>query len=98
MKQMSPFGPGNMAPVFCTEDVVLVGEPIIMKEKHLKFTCKQLRSGHTFTAIGFGMSAWADHLHRNEPFSICYSIEMNHYRDQSTIQLNLKDIRLQDAV
>ncbi|HEX9957307.1 MAG TPA: single-stranded-DNA-specific exonuclease RecJ [Fibrella sp.] len=98
MKQMSPFGPQNLAPVFCTEDVVLVGEPIIMKEKHLKFTCKQLRSGHTFTAIGFGMSAWADQLQRNEPFSICYSVEMNHFRDQSTIQLNLKDIRIQEAV
>ncbi len=94
MKQMSPFGPGNLAPVFCTEDVVLVGEPIIMKEKHLKFTCKQLRSGHTFTAIGFGMAEWADHLHRNEPFSICYSVDMNHFRDQSTIQLMLKDIRV----
>ncbi|MEZ0540949.1 single-stranded-DNA-specific exonuclease RecJ [Fibrella arboris] len=94
MKQMSPFGPQNLAPVFCTEDVVLVGEPIIMKEKHLKFTCKQVGTGRTFTAIGFGMSVWADHLHQNEPFSICYSIEINHFRDQSTIQLMLKDIRL----
>lgn len=94
MKQMSPFGPQNLAPVFCTENVVLVGEPIIMKEKHLKFTCKQIGSGRTFTAIGFGLSAWADLLHQNEPFSICYSVEMNHFRDQSTIQLMLKDIRL----
>ncbi|WP_375444277.1 single-stranded-DNA-specific exonuclease RecJ [uncultured Fibrella sp.] len=94
MKQMSPFGPRNLAPVFCTEDVVLVGEPIIMKEKHLKFTCKQLGSGRSFVAIGFGMAEWASHLQQNEPFSICYSVEMNHFRDQSTIQLNLKDIRL----
>jgi single-stranded-DNA-specific exonuclease len=94
MKQMSPFGPKNLAPVFCTEDVVLVGEPIIMKEKHLKFTCKQLGSARTFTAVGFGLAEWADQLHQNEPFAICYSIDMNHFRDQSTIQLMLKDIRL----
>ncbi|ARK09409.1 single-stranded-DNA-specific exonuclease RecJ [Fibrella sp. ES10-3-2-2] len=94
MKQMSPFGPRNLAPVFCTEDVVLVGEPTIMKEKHLKFTCKQLGSGRSFVTVGFGMAEWASHLQANEPFSICYSIDMNHFRDQSTIQLMLKDIRI----
>lgn len=96
MKQMAPFGPQNLAPVFCTDEVVLVGEPLIMKEKHVKFTCRQLQSGRTFSAIGFGMAGWADHLHQNEPFSICYSVELNHFRDQSTIQLNLKDIRVRE--
>ena len=94
MKQMSPFGPGNLAPVFCTDDVVLVGEPTIMKEKHIKFSCKQLGTNRTFKAVGFNMAAWADHLHRDEPFSICYSLELNHFRDESTLQLNLKDLRV----
>lgn len=94
MKQMSPFGPHNLAPVFCTEDVVLVGEPILMKEKHVKFTCRQRRSGHQFTAVGFGMSAWASHLQPNEPFSICYSIELNSFNNQKTMQLYLKDIKI----
>ena len=94
MKQMSPFGPRNLAPVFCTEDVVLVGEPTVMKEKHLKFTCKQLGSGRSFKAIGWNMVDWAARLTQDVRFSICYSIEMNHFRDQSTIQLMLKDIRV----
>lgn len=94
MKQMSPFGPHNMSPVFRTDEVVLVGEPIVMKEKHLKFTCRQVRSGHSFTAVGFGMAPWADHLHQNQPFSICYSVEENHYNGSSTMQLYLKDIQL----
>ena len=93
MRQMAPFGPQNLAPVFCTEDVVLVGEPIVMKEKHLKFTCRQRRSAHSFKTIGFNMAHWADKLRPDEPFSICYSLEMNHFRDESNMQLNLKDIR-----
>lgn len=96
MKQMSPFGPKNLAPVFCTDDVILVGIPTIMKEKHLKFTCKQLGSGRSFVAIGFGMAECAAQLQPNEPFSICYSVDMNHFRNESTIQLMLKDIRFTD--
>ncbi|MEZ0609221.1 single-stranded-DNA-specific exonuclease RecJ [Fibrella sp. WM1] len=96
MRQMSPFGPHNMSPVFRSDEVVLVGEPVVMKEKHLKFTCRQVRSGHSFTAIGFGMAPWADHLHQGEPFSICYSIDENHYGGTSSLQLYLKDIRLPD--
>ncbi|MBO0934619.1 single-stranded-DNA-specific exonuclease RecJ [Fibrella aquatilis] len=94
MRQMSPFGPHNLAPVFCTEDVVLVGEPMLMKEKHVKFTCRQRRSGHQFTAVGFGLGAWADHLRPDEPFSICYNLEMNHFNNRSTMQLYLKDIKI----
>jgi single-stranded-DNA-specific exonuclease len=94
MKQMSPFGPQNMSPVFCTEEVVLIGEPIVMKEKHLKFVCRQVRSGHSFTAVGFGMGHWAAHLAHNQPFSICYTLEENHYGGSSSLQLYLKDIRL----
>ena len=94
MRQMAPFGPQNLTPVFCTEDVVLVGEPILMKEKHLKFTCRQRRSAHSFTVVGFNMAEFAAQLRPDEPFSICYSLEMNHFRNESTMQLLLKDIRL----
>jgi single-stranded-DNA-specific exonuclease len=97
MKQMSPFGPQNMAPVFRTDEVVLQGEPIVMKEKHLKFACRQVRSGHSFWAIGFGMAQWAEHLRGGESFSICYTLEENHYNGNSSLQLYLKDIRLPDT-
>jgi single-stranded-DNA-specific exonuclease len=96
MKQMSPFGPQNMAPVFRTDEVVLLGESIVMKEKHLKFACRQVRSGHSFWAIGFGMARWAEHLRQGESFSICYTLEENHFNGSTSLQLYLKDIRIQD--
>ena len=94
LKQMGPFGPHNMQPVFTTEDVYLASEPVIMKEKHLKIQVRQHRTGHTHTAVGFGMAHLAQHLRGRVPFSICYHLEQNHFNGNTTVQLMLKDIKL----
>ncbi|MBC8154446.1 MAG: single-stranded-DNA-specific exonuclease RecJ [Bacteroidetes bacterium] len=98
LRQMAPFGPQNMQPVFVTDDVYLVGPPVIMKEKHLKLC---LRHGEvelgkwapTFTAVGFNMAHWAEQLPKNEPFSVCYHLEENSFNGDTSIQLYLKDIK-----
>ncbi|GAB3895425.1 single-stranded-DNA-specific exonuclease RecJ [Spirosoma agri] len=94
LKQMGPFGPHNMQPLFMTENVYLASDPIIMKEKHLKISVKQSRSGHTITAIGFGFAHMADQLRRGMPFSICYQVEQNVFNGNVSLQLMLKDIRI----
>ncbi|GAB3976333.1 single-stranded-DNA-specific exonuclease RecJ [Spirosoma terrae] len=93
LKQMGPFGPHNMQPVFMTDDVYLASEPIIMKEKHLKIAVKQGKSGHVLTAVGFGMAHYVDQLRSNKPFSICYQIEQNFFNGNVSLQLMLKDIK-----
>ncbi|QJW91057.1 single-stranded-DNA-specific exonuclease RecJ [Spirosoma taeanense] len=93
LKQMGPFGPHNMQPTFMTEDVYLVGEPIIMKEKHLKIYVQQGRSGHTLQAVGFGFAHMAKQLRPREPFSICYQVEQNFFNGNVSLQLMLKDIK-----
>lgn len=94
LKQMGPFGPHNMQPVFMTENVYLVGEPIIMKEKHLKIQVRQTRTGHAHWAVGFGMAHLAEHIQPGMPFSICYHPDLNTYNGDTRIQLMLKDIRV----
>ena len=94
LKQMGPFGPHNMQPVFMTEDVYLASEPVIMKEKHLKIQVWQHRTGHTHTAVGFGMGHLAQQLKGRIPFSICYTLEQNHFNGSITTQLMIKDIKL----
>ncbi len=93
VRQMGPFGPHNMQPTFMTDDVYLVTEPVIMKEKHLKLNVKQGRSGHSLTAVGFGFAHVADQLQRGKPFSICYQIEQNHFNGTTSLQLMLKDVK-----
>jgi single-stranded-DNA-specific exonuclease len=93
LKQMGPFGPGNMTPIFESGDITLVGRPSLMKEKHIKFDVKQKNSA-VFTAIGFGMGHFYPDIVNGRPFSICYCLEENNFRDKKTLQLSLKDIKL----
>ncbi|QRR02606.1 single-stranded-DNA-specific exonuclease RecJ [Dyadobacter sandarakinus] len=93
LRQMGPFGPGNMTPVFESRNVMLAGKPVIMKEKHIKFDVKQQNSS-IFTAVGFGLARFFPDLVNGKPFSICYSLEENTFRDKKTLQLSLKDIRI----
>jgi single-stranded-DNA-specific exonuclease len=95
IRQMGPFGPGNMTPVFESRNVTLAGRPTIMKEKHIKFDVKQGNS-QTYTAVGFGLAQFYPDLSAGRSFSICYSLEENNFRDKKTLQLSLKDIKLHE--
>lgn len=93
ISQMAPFGPHNSAPVFVTHNVLLTGIPRVLSEKHLKFSLKQLNSS-SFDCIGFGLADYEKLLQPNQPFSVCYTVEDNVWKDQHNIQLNIKAIKV----
>ncbi len=89
--QMAPFGPMNMAPVFVSHNLQVVGRPTIVGDKHIKLNVTQQNSP-IFDCIGFGLAAYESLIVPNKPFSMCYSIEENVWKDQQRIQLNIKAI------
>jgi single-stranded-DNA-specific exonuclease len=93
LAQMAPFGPGNMTPVFVTHQVTCVGNPYIVGAKHLKLTVKQQNSS-TFDCIGFNLGEYIKVLNPYQPFSICYTIEENVWREQKRLQLNIRAIKI----
>lgn len=95
IKQMSPFGPGNMHPVFITENVYVAAKPQILKDVHLKLSVKQEGSTHRLDAIGFKMAEYFPIVSSGLPFKIAYCIEENNYRGNRMLQLILKDIKIQ---
>ncbi|TAE26685.1 MAG: single-stranded-DNA-specific exonuclease RecJ [Cytophagales bacterium] len=100
LRQMGPFGPHNLQPIFRTDNVYVSGLVTRMQEKHIKFWVQQHQpanrvAGYRLQAIGFNMAAeWGNRLTNDEPLSICYQIEENHFNGQVSLQLVLKDIRL----
>lgn len=90
LKQMGPFGPSNMQPVFMVCGVEILGQARLLKEKHLKFTMKS-SNGNMIDAIGFGFGTKIDIV--DQPFDMAFSIEENHFRGESSLQLMIKDIR-----
>ncbi|MDB5021165.1 MAG: recJ [Pedobacter sp.] len=90
--QMAPFGPLNQAPVFVTHNVFCTGRVFVVGDKHLKLNLKQQNSP-IFESIGFGLAEYESILKPNIPFSVCYTIEENIWKEQRRIQLNIKAIR-----
>ena len=92
MAQIGPFGPENMVPIFQTDGVVLANIPQVVGANHLKISVKQ-QDSTIFDAIGFGLGEFEQQLVPNVPFSICYTLTENVWRDKKRLQLNLKGIK-----
>jgi len=96
IKQFEPFGPENMSPVFVSRNVFDAGSGRMVGSsgEHLKLDLCQESSGtKTFSAIAFGQANHFEHIRNGKPFDVCYSIEMNEFRGNKNLQLNVKDIK-----
>ena len=91
LKQMEPFGPENMRPVFIAQNVVDTGFSKIVKENHLRVVVKQ--GDKTITGIGFNMADKFTIVESGKPFDIVFKIEENEWNGQISLQLKIEDIR-----
>jgi single-stranded-DNA-specific exonuclease len=94
LKQFAPFGPGNMSPVFMSENLIDTGFGRVVGKNHLKLEVvhKDIR-GYPIPAIAFQQSDHLTVIKQNKPFNICYHIEENEWNGVVNLQLNVKDIR-----
>ena len=93
LKQMAPFGPSNMQPIFVSENLYVSIRPRILKEEHLKFFVKQENSDVIHEAIGFGLAQYFELIDSGMRFKMAYTIEENDYLGQRSLQLYIKDIK-----
>lgn len=95
IKQMQPFGPENMQPIFVSENVQCDGIVKVLKGEHIKIYVKQENS-RPIEAIGFGLAAYATDIESGKKFDIAYQVIENDYKGKVSLQLMLKDIRIAD--
>ena len=95
LKQFAPFGPGNIAPVFLTRNVIDAGfSRAVGNRKHLKLSVMQQgNTENVFSGIAFQKGELYERIHDKEPFTMCYHIEENFWQGKTTLQLNVKDIK-----
>ncbi len=89
IKQMEPFGPENMRPVFIAKNVQDNGYSKVVKEQHIKFVVTNEKA--TVTGIGFNMSEKFSLL-RN-PVDIVFTLDENVWNGNTSIQLKVIDLR-----
>lgn len=89
--QMAPFGPGNMRPVFVSENIPNNVNPSVVKDKHLRLRLNN--KNRYFNGIAFGMASKLDIVNRNQKINICYVLDETYYNGNVSIQMLLKDIQ-----
>jgi single-stranded-DNA-specific exonuclease len=92
LKQMTPFGPGNPEPVFCANQVYAENVRVL-KDKHLRFDLIQDGRITRPVCIGFGFADYYDLLNSKMRFNIAFEIRENTFRNTSSLQLYVKDIK-----
>lgn len=100
LKQMAPFGPGNTEPVFRISNV-FAEEVTVLKDKHLRFKINQDGQLTTPICLGFGMAdrtkdpdlTTINMLRGKMRFDIVAEMRENFFRDKSSLQLYVKDIK-----
>ena len=100
LNQFAPFGPENMKPSFLIKNVqnARFTKTVGADNLHLKLHATQ--AGQTqieMNGIGFNLGAWIDQIVQGKKkVDILCTIEENQWNGNTTIQLNLKDVRLSD--
>ncbi|MEM1215446.1 MAG: DHHA1 domain-containing protein [Bacteroidota bacterium] len=91
LQRFAPFGPGNRNPVFVSKQVKAYGAVELLKEEHLRLMVCQGDSSPVHV-IAFGMGHYYEQFSQHEEFTICYTLEENHWGGKTKLQLMLKDI------
>jgi single-stranded-DNA-specific exonuclease len=94
LSQFAPFGPGNMTPVFMSEDLqdTGYGKCVGTDKTHLRITSSQHGVGK-IVGIGFGLGDKIDLIRDKKPFKAAYTIDENQWNGRTSLQLRLKDIK-----
>ena len=92
IKQMGPFGPKNLKPIFCTRDCLISERTCCVgkESQHLQIFIKA--EGKTFKGIAFNKGEELNKIKESETVDILYSIEKNSWNGNEELQLMIIDI------
>jgi single-stranded-DNA-specific exonuclease len=89
--QMEPFGPDNYKPVLVSKGVQDTGYSKLLKEKHLRLVLKQ--DDQVLTGIAFNMAEKWPLIESKNPLDIAYTLELNEWNGEKSLQLKIIDIK-----
>lgn len=96
LRHLEPFGPGNPRPVFLTRGLVNGGgtRAVGKEADHLRLEVTDHTTPRPITGIAFRQGDKAPHLQSGKSVDICYQIEENTFNHQTTRQMMVVDMHL----
>jgi single-stranded-DNA-specific exonuclease len=99
IESLAPFGCGNPRPVLCATGVRLAEPPKKMGTSERHLTLKLVQQQTRMRAVGFGHAEWAEELAGlTVPLDIAYKPTINDFRGRQSVEIQLVDWRVSDAV
>lgn len=97
VKRFRPFGPNNLKPLFCSQQVYDYGTSKVVgrDQEHIKLELVDSYSNRVMNGIAFGQSSEARYIKTKRSFDIVYTIEENTHK-RGEIQLQIEDIRTRE--
>lgn len=93
LKQLAPFGPQNMTPIFVSHNLKDAGcRKVGADLSHLRLVLKDIND-IVFTGIAFGDAEKLEIIQNNEQISICYHLDENEFNGTTSLQLRVLDIK-----
>jgi len=95
LNQFEPFGVGNEQPIFkCIYVQAVKGTLRVVGNDHLKMEIMEINNPKVrIPAIAFNQIQNFDYISKGNSFDICYSLEINEWKGNQTLQANVKDIQ-----
>jgi single-stranded-DNA-specific exonuclease len=94
LEALEPFGAGWPKPVFVTRDLRVVGEPRVLKERHLKFGV--LAGGRVHDCIWWGGAERETATPGpGAGIELAYSVEANCWNGNTRLQLVVEDLKVE---
>jgi len=98
INKIGPFGPSNPPPLFCSRNIEIVGEPIIVGKNNCHIRMDVDDGSETMEVIGFNFSCLMNKLNNDSKYDIVYTPLINNWRGNKKVQLKLMDIRKQEGL
>jgi single-stranded-DNA-specific exonuclease len=99
IRQFEPYGPENANPVFFAENVSDNGYARLVgtEDIHLQLALIQEDTPfNNYRAIAFNQASHLSKIRKGSAFDIAYTLVENSFRGNTTIQLNIKDIKIEN--
>jgi len=95
LKQLAPFGPGNMTPTFVAKNVRDTGwgKPVGGDKTHLKVNLEDPETRIAISGIGFSLADSFSKIKKGDTFDAAFTIDENTWQGNTSLQLMLKDLK-----
>jgi single-stranded-DNA-specific exonuclease len=91
LKQMEPFGPGNMRPVLVCRDVKNKFAPKIVGKNHLKLSVHD-GGGAVMDAVAFNFAGRLDELVMSQAYTLAFTLDENEWNGRRNLQLKIRGV------